>query len=71
MLTITSNMITTAKALIKDLMEWGLSSWLNMDIYFCRKSVSTTEINKTEIDKPVYFFAGRKQLLDEVFNNGG
>lgn len=32
MLTITSKTITTANALIPDLIEWGLSSWLNMDI---------------------------------------
>jgi hypothetical protein len=31
-------MITTAKTLMPDLMEWGLSSWLNMDIYFYGKS---------------------------------
>jgi len=32
MLTTISKTITTANALIPDLMEWGLSSWLNMDI---------------------------------------
>lgn len=55
-------MMTTAKTLIPDLIEWGLSSWLNMDIYFCRKSETTPNIIKTEIDKPVYFFAGTIQF---------
>ncbi|HWI89674.1 MAG TPA: hypothetical protein VNT20_00310 [Flavisolibacter sp.] len=38
MLTTISNKITTANTLIPDLIEWGLSSWLNMDIYFPRQN---------------------------------
>jgi len=50
-LTITSKTITTARALIPDLIEWGLSSWLNMDMYFLQQKCRHRQANKKEIGK--------------------
>jgi hypothetical protein len=50
-------MITTARTLRPDFTECGVSSWLNMDIFFRRKIESTPVNIQGQIDKEANFFA--------------
>ena len=57
--------MTTANTLTPDLIEWGLSSWLNMDINFLRQKCLTHKKKDREIGKQVYFFVKKSNLLDQ------